>query len=129
MIIVPLSRLVNGDEANAITRYMAPKLADDSNEAVEIHDLVSFRPNQIMYLPSISKDQDYRHGGHLDAPLLDTDEFLAVHPGWKDYTKLPCQKDEDIAENTTGKTAWETRPKSRASLERSARPTGSRRRS
>ncbi|WP_141138335.1 hypothetical protein [Boseongicola aestuarii] len=120
---------MNGSEANAITRYMARTLADDPKKVNEIPDLVSFRPNQIMYLPLISKGQDYLHGANFDAPLLDPDEFLAAHSGWNDYTKLPCQKDEDSAENTTGKTAWETRPRSRASLERSAGPTGSRRRS
>ena len=44
-----------------------------------------------MYLPSISRDQEFRHGINGDAPILDPDEFLAEHPEWQDYTKLPRQ--------------------------------------
>ncbi|SLN39097.1 Virulence-associated protein E [Roseovarius gaetbuli] len=106
-IIVPLTRMVDGDEANAITRYLALTLADDPREAIEIPDLVSFRPNQIMYLPSVSRMQEYRHGFHGDSPILNPDEFLAAHPDWQDYTKLPRQDDENSAENTTGKTSME----------------------
>lgn len=106
-IIVPLTRLVNGDEANAITRYLALTLADNPEEAIEIPDLVSFRPNQIMYLPTISRGQEYLHGFHGDAPVLNPDDFLAAHPDWQDYTKLPRQADEKSAENTTGKSSME----------------------
>lgn len=105
-ILVPLKRMVNGDEANALTRLLALTLADDPAEAIEIPDLVSFRYNQIMYLPSISKGHDYDHG-YNDAPVLDPDEFLAARPGWDDLTKLPRQEEEKTAEVSTGKTRME----------------------
>ncbi len=106
-IIVPLDRMVNGDEANALTRYLALTLADDPSEAIEIPDLVSFRYNQIMYRPSISKGQDYLHGINADAPILKVDEFLADHPDWTDISKLPRQEEEKTATVATGGTKME----------------------
>jgi putative DNA primase/helicase len=55
-IFLPISRNVNAEEAYALTRLVALLLADDPDEAIEIPDLVSFRYNQIMYLPSISRE-------------------------------------------------------------------------
>src|SRR6056297_3566900 len=105
-ILVPLTRMVNGDEANALTRLLALTLADDANEAIEIPDLVSFRYNQIMYLPSVSRGQDYDYGLN-EAPILDVDAFLAEHPDWSDISKLPRQEAEADAAVSSGGTKME----------------------
>ncbi|AWY09519.1 virulence-associated protein [Ruegeria phage vB_RpoS-V16] len=92
-MIVPLSREVTLDEANALTRILATYLADDPEEGIEIPDIVSMKANQVMYLPSISRDQEYWTDEN-DGELLDVDEFLAEHPLWDDHALLPHKESE-----------------------------------
>ena len=105
-LLFPLDRMVDADTTNALTRLLATKLALDEHESIEIPDLVSFRPNQIMYLPSVSKGQAFRHGINK-APILDVDAFLAAHPGWDDIAQLPRQEAEKSAAASNGKTKAE----------------------
>lgn len=95
-LIVPTDRLMDAEEANAITRLLSLELADDPDEAIDIPDTVSHKVNQIMYLPSISKNQEFLHGIN-DGPVLDVDEFLAEHPDWTDISKLPRKPNEKTA--------------------------------
>ncbi len=92
-MIVPIDREVSIDEANALTRILATYLADDPEEGIEIPDIVSMKANQVMYLPSRSRDQEYWTDEN-DAPLLSVDKFLARHPLWDDHALLPHKDSE-----------------------------------
>ena len=92
-LIVPVDRLMNAEETNAVTRLLALYLADDPDEAIEIPDLVSMRYNQTMFLPGRSRDQEYWMDRN-DGLVLDVDEFLAENPGWDDFALLPYQEAE-----------------------------------
>ncbi|MCV2890682.1 virulence-associated E family protein [Ruegeria aquimaris] len=90
---IPLSREVTLDEANALTRILATLLADDPEEGIEIPDIVSMKANQVMYLPSRSRDQEYWTDEN-EGELLDVDEFLIEYPFWEDHTLLPHKEAE-----------------------------------
>jgi len=92
-LILPISRELPPDEAQAVFRFLAQYLSDDPEEAIEIPDLVSFRGNQTMFWPSISRDQEFWTDENV-APILDVDEFLSEHPGWDDFENLPFQSRE-----------------------------------
>lgn len=92
-IFVPTNRKMDATETHALTRLLAMELADDPDEAIEIPDLVSFRYNQAMFLPSISKGQEYWTQTN-DAPILDVDDLLMQYPDWEDYSTLPYQEAE-----------------------------------
>ncbi len=92
-IFVPTNRKLDATETHALTRLLAMELADDPDEAIEIPDLVSFRYNQAMFMPSISKGQEYWTQEN-DAPILDVDDLLMQYPDWADYTTLPYQEAE-----------------------------------
>lgn len=90
----PVSREMKPDEAHAVLRHLSTYLLDDPEEAIEIVDTVTFRPNQTMFWPSISKGQDYWCDENLAGDILDVDEFLARNPGWEDFVTLPYQVGE-----------------------------------
>ena len=92
-MFVPVSRSITLEEANALTRLLACELSDDPDEGIEIPDIVSMKSNQVMYLPSISRDQEYWTDENPGA-VLDVDEFLAEHPHWSDHALLPYQEKE-----------------------------------
>ena len=93
-VIIPADRQMDATETNAITRLISMQLADDPDEAIEIPDLVSFRYNQAMFKPSISRGQEYWLEDNPAGVILDVDAFLAEHEGWEDYTLLPYQEAE-----------------------------------
>lgn len=93
-VIIPADRTMDATETNAITRLISLQLADDPDEAIEIPDLVSFRYNQAMFKPSISRGQEYWLQDNPAGVILDVDAFLADNPGWDDYTLLPYQEAE-----------------------------------
>jgi predicted P-loop ATPase len=90
----PVSREMSQDEAHACLRHLSTYLLDDPEESIEIVDIVTFRPNQTMFWPSISKGQDFWWDENLSGEILDVDEFLGRHPGWEDFTTLPYQQGE-----------------------------------
>jgi len=92
-MILPISREMAPDEAQAVFRFLAQHLADDPDEAIEIPDLVSFRGNQTMFWPSVCKDQEFWTDENV-APILDVDAILDAHPGWEDFNNLPFQAEE-----------------------------------
>ena len=93
-IVVYLDREVDPTEANALTRYLAQLLAADPDEGIEIPDIVSMRKNQAMFLPSVSRGQEFWFDRSASDDLVDVDEFLAARPGWDDYSQLPYQERE-----------------------------------
>lgn len=92
-LIVWVNRLMGVDESHAAHRLMATYLLDEPSESIEIVDLVSFRANQTMFWPSISKGQEF-FTEENEASVLDVDEFLARHPGWENHETLPHQEAE-----------------------------------
>lgn len=92
-MMLPTSRLMTMEQAEAITRYLACELADDPSEGIDIPDIVSMRDNQIMYLPSTSKNQEYWTDENEGA-VIDVDAFLEAHPDWKDMASWPMQSHE-----------------------------------
>ena len=95
-MFVPTSRTISLEEANALTRLLACELADDPDEGIEIPDIVSMKSNQVMYLPSISKDQEYWTDENKGSVVW-VDEFLAEHPHWEDHALLPRKESEKSA--------------------------------
>ncbi len=96
-IHIPTTKPVDGDKINALTRILASRLFPDPQESIDVVDVVSHRPAQVSYMPSMSRDQEYRcevnHG-----EILDPDAVLAAFPGdWKDITQLPTRSDEKNA--------------------------------
>lgn len=92
-MIIPVSRKMSLEENNAITRHLACELAKDPEEGIEIPDIISMKSNQVMYLPSVSRDQEYWTLEN-EGDLLDVDDYLAQHEGWEDYATLPYQEKE-----------------------------------
>lgn len=88
--IYPLTRDVSPDEYAAISRYLA------AEQGIEQYDECSFRPNQLMYLPTTSSDGEYIFE-HIRGRWLNPDEFLAQYPGWRDCSGLPGVRDADMA--------------------------------
>lgn len=99
-VIIPVDRVMDPTETNAITRLLSLQLAEDPDEAIEIPDLVSFRYNQAMFMPSISRGQEYWTQDNSDGSILDVDAFLAENEGWDDYTLLPYQETEKLRGTT-----------------------------
>ncbi len=95
-MIIPCDRAMSLEEANALTRYLACELAEDPEEGIEIPDTVSMKSNQVMYLPSISKDQDYWTDEN-EGEVVDVDAFLTGHPNWNDHALLPRKESEKNA--------------------------------
>jgi putative DNA primase/helicase len=93
-VIIPCDRQIDATETNAITRLISMQLAEDPDEAIELPDLVSFRFNQAMFKPSVSRGQEYWIEDNADGSVLDVDAFLAENDGWDDYTLLPYQEAE-----------------------------------
>lgn len=92
-----ISREVTPDEGHACLRLLSTYLLDDPEESIELVDLVTFRPNQTMFWPSVSKGQEYWHDENLPGRILDVDEFLSRHPGWENFENLPYQTGEKKA--------------------------------
>jgi len=93
-MMIPTSRLMTMVEAEAITRYIACDLANDPQQGIDIPDIVSMRDNQIMYLPSISKNQEYWTDENEGA-VIDVDAVLAENPDWANVASWPTQTHED----------------------------------
>ncbi|WP_173089139.1 virulence-associated E family protein [Devosia sp. 1635] len=96
-VILPMSRKVQPDEYGPLVRIVSLRI-DYENTPMEQVDTVSSRRAQMMFLPTISKDQVYeflRTRGNL----LDPDEQFAwfeEHYGdWRDISILPLYKGEE----------------------------------
>lgn len=96
-IFVPMKRDVTVDEYTALVRFMGYKI----DKTMQMVDQVSYRPAQMMFKPTCSKDDrpDFffyeQHG-----KLLDPDEMLAEYEAkfgdWRDLATLPKHPDEHL---------------------------------
>lgn len=88
-MIFPLKRKVNFEEFNAVARIIASQVFDDPVGSMDAVDDVSFRLAQVMFLPSVSRDQELEVIDNEGA-LLDPDSVLGDFAGdWTDFTQLP----------------------------------------
>lgn len=108
----PLTRSVSADEYGPLSRILSFVMEDQVNP-MPLVDKVSFRPAQLMYKPTVSKDGEYwTH--HNTGDLIDPDElfewFDENYGDHNDYNLLPRTVDEgdlrkaaDKAEDPTTK--------------------------
>lgn len=95
-IILPLSRRVDRDEYSAVIRLIGQRIDPD----MKLVDPVSYRPAQMMFFPTCSKD-DEKHYFFFrnEAEVLDVDAMLAEFEekigDWRDLSLLPRHPDED----------------------------------
>lgn len=107
-MVIPASPPIPNDLYPAAARIVA-KTIDPEMKHV---DPVSFRPGQMMFMPTASKDSEYVYVDHPGA-VCDWESELAVYEqivgDWRDVTKLPVcageklRKTSDKAEDPTEK--------------------------
>ena len=95
-VVIALEKDISPERYPAVSRYLAAEFGIDQ------YDPVSFVTNQLMHWPSTSKDGEYICDV-IDGPFLDADAFLAEHPGWEDYSKLPMSVREQKLKSPAGK--------------------------
>lgn len=83
-VVIPLAEPIHPDKLDPVTRLVAQKL----DPAMETVDPVSFRPAQIMYLPSTNQDAEFRSKRNRGR-LLDANELLTAFGDWSNYNLLP----------------------------------------
>ena len=86
-LIVPLKRNVTSEEYLAIARYYAAEWGIDQ------FDDCSYRPHQLMYWPSTPSNGEYVFR-KFEGKVFDPDEYLLLHPNWKDTSLLPTSSRE-----------------------------------
>lgn len=89
-MLIPLDRGVLADEYIAITRRVASWMGIDN------FDPVSFRPTQLMYWPSTSKDGEFFFD-YVDTEWLSADYVLNTYHDWTDSSEWPTCTREDKA--------------------------------
>lgn len=95
-VVIALEKDIPPERYAAVSRYLAAEFGIDQ------YDPVSFVTNQLMHWPSTSRDAEYICEV-IDGPFLDADAFLAEHPGWEDYSKLPMSIREQKLKSPAGK--------------------------
>ena len=98
---------VDRDKYDAVSRILG-HMIDQSMDAV---DDVSFRVAQMMFMPTLSKDQEYESWVNKGA-LLDPDELLESWPtDWRYFTNLPFSESRGQKRPTADKAEdpWEKR--------------------
>ena len=86
-LIAPLSRTVDPEEYEALTRKMAEEIG------LEYFDSTTFQPSRLMYWPSASRDAEFVFE-YNDDKVLDPDKILAKYPDWRDVSYWPVCPDE-----------------------------------
>ncbi|MBC2399673.1 virulence-associated E family protein [Clostridium tetanomorphum] len=81
-IIIPLSKTVNADEYQAISRMIAKQIG------IELFDDTTYEPNRLMYFPSTSSDGEYFFKV-IDGEFLNPDDILSLYKDWKDTSLWP----------------------------------------
>ncbi len=103
----PMTKAVKRDHYDAVSRILAHQI-DQSMDAV---DDVSFRVAQMMFMPTCSKDQEYKTWVNKGR-LLDPDELLEAWPSdWRDFNNLPFSESRGKKRPTADKAEdpWEKR--------------------
>ena len=85
-LIIPLKRSVSAEEYEAIARKVAEEIG------MKYMDATAFRPSQLMYWGSYSRDAEYIFEYGDDA-YLDPDKILKSYPDWKDTSYWPLHPD------------------------------------
>lgn len=93
-LVIPVSRELNTDEFKAISRWVADQLGIGSFDHT-----TSFKPSQIMYWPSTSKDGEFVFD-YQDGPWLDADKVLNKYDDWRDSSSWPISPREDSIPKT-----------------------------
>jgi putative DNA primase/helicase len=88
-LIVPLDRECTPDEFKAISRRIAENLGIDYFD----HS-TSFKPSQLMYWPSTSKDGVFSFE-YQDGEWLNANEVLATYHDWRDSSSWPMSSREN----------------------------------
>ena len=86
-LVVPLARVVDSDEYQAIGRRVAATLGMDK------FDDTSYQPQRMMYWPSTSQDGEYFFR-YTDGAFLDPDQVLATYHNWRDVSSWPTSSRE-----------------------------------
>ncbi|MFP9139237.1 VapE domain-containing protein [Devosia sp. XGJD_8] len=96
-VIMPMARFVQPDEWMPLCRIISFRI-DYEQQPMEQVDVVSSRRAQMMFLPTISKDQPYQFL-HNQGSVIDPDEMFAWyeenHGDYRDLSALPLYKGEE----------------------------------
>ena len=95
-LVVPLTRQVDGDEYQAVSRMLASDLGMD------LFDDTTYQPTRLMYWPSTPADQAF-YFDFADGPWLDPDTLLARYPDWTDASYWPESSRAATVRHTTAK--------------------------
>lgn len=96
-LFMPMARKVSVDEYIAIVRFMAWKL----DSSMQLVDVVSYRPAQMMFKPSCSTD-DVKHyftceqQGHILDPDEELAQYSSIFGDWRDLSLLPKHPNENL---------------------------------
>jgi len=98
-MFIPVASPIGNDIYNAVSRIIG-KLFDATMAHV---DKVSFRPAQMMFRPTVSKDGDFIYHRN-EGKLLDwkevLEEFSLIHGDWHDLENLPTTPGEKLRETS-----------------------------
>lgn len=99
-IYVPLRVAVPLDVFEAFARITCTLLAADAQAVMDAVDPASFSASQLMYLPTISRDQEFRKH-HNTGELLDYQEVLDQYNGdYSNFAALPHSSKRDKKHRT-----------------------------
>ena len=101
-LVILLNKQVDNDTYGAVSRILARELDPEMAHV----DKVSFRPAQMMFLPTVNKDGEYvfeRFDGQPVDWQSHLDVFEAVEGDWHDVTKLPTAVGEKNLRETSEK--------------------------
>lgn len=96
-LFMPMTRKVTVDEYIALVRFIAWKLDSD----MKLVDVVSYRPAQMMFKPSCSKDDEknyfkFEQFGRMLDPDTELAEFERVFGDWHNLNNLPKHPGEEL---------------------------------
>ena len=91
-LIIPLSRPVNADEYQAVSRKIAQWTGIDN------FDDSTYEPHRLMYYPSTSYDGEFLFE-HNKGLTVDVEELLDEYSDWKDVSLWPVSSRVDKARN------------------------------
>lgn len=98
-MFVPVAQPISNDIYGAVSRIIAEKFDPEMKHV----DKVSFRPAQMMFRPTISKDGDYvfhRNQGTLLDWAEELDIFELARGDWRDLENLPVTPGERLRESS-----------------------------
>lgn len=95
-LIVPLTRNIDAEEFNAVSRYYANEWGIDQ------FDKFSFMIHQLMYYPTTPKDGEFI-SLVTKGDILNPDIYLEDYPNWRDLSSLPTTPDEKRLFPSNGK--------------------------